>query len=45
VTINMLEREPDAFARARDRIRPEFLTGNEAHDTVTLIEVVASRPK
>jgi hypothetical protein len=44
VTINMLEREPDAFARARDRIRPEFLTGNEAHDTVTLIEVVASRP-
>lgn len=45
VEINALAREAEAFARARNRIRPEFLTGDEAHDTVTLIEVIASRPK
>jgi hypothetical protein len=33
------------FARVRDRIRPEFLTGDEAHDTVTLIEVAAASPR
>lgn len=45
VTINVLAHEPEAFMRARSRIRPEFLTGEETHDTVTLIQVVASRPK
>jgi SAM-dependent methyltransferase len=45
VMIHVLEREPEAFARARNQIRPEFLTGDEAHDTVTLIEAVASRPR
>jgi hypothetical protein len=45
VKIRVMAREPEAFARARSRIRPEFLTGDEAHDTVTFIEVVASRPK
>ncbi|MBI5935239.1 MAG: hypothetical protein HY867_16175 [Chloroflexi bacterium] len=43
--INVLEREPDAFASARSQICPEFLTGDETHDTVTLIEVIASQPK
>jgi len=42
VKINVLAREPGAFARARSRIRPEFLAGDEAHDAVTLIEVAAS---
>jgi len=45
VEINVLAREPEAFARVRSRIRPEFLTGDEAHDVVTLIEVVAAVPK
>lgn len=45
VTINVLAREPEAFAHIRSRIRPEFLTGDDAHDTVTLIEVMASKPK
>lgn len=45
VEVNVLAREPEAFARAKGKIRPEFLTGNEAHDTVTLIEVVAAVPK
>ena len=43
--IKVLEREPEAFERARSRIRHEFLTGDEAHDTATLIEVVASHPR
>ena len=45
VKINVLAREPGAFARARSRICPEFLAGDEAHDAVTLIEVAASKPK
>jgi SAM-dependent methyltransferase len=45
VEIAVLERDPEAFARARSRIRPEFLTGDDAHDTVTLIEVVAASPR
>ena len=44
VKIDVLEREPEAFALARSGIRPEFLTGDAAQDTVTLIEVVASNP-
>lgn len=45
VQINVLASEPEAFAHARSQIRPEFLTGDEAHDAVTLIEVVAAKPK
>ena len=45
VTIHVLEREPESFALARNQIRPEFLTGDDAHDTVTLIEAVASKLK
>jgi SAM-dependent methyltransferase len=45
VEINILAREPETFARARRNIHPEFLTGDDAHDTVTLIEVVAAVPK
>ncbi len=45
VEINVLAREPESFASARSKIRPEFLTGDNAHDTVTLIEVVAAVPK
>ncbi len=45
VKINVLAREPGAFACARSRIRPEFLSDDEMHDAVTLIEVVAAKPK
>ena len=45
VDIVVLERDPAAFARARSRIRPEFLTGDAAHDAATLIEVAAAHPK
>jgi hypothetical protein len=45
VSINILARDPEAFARAQGGIRPEFLTGEDVRDMVTLIEVVASKPK
>jgi len=43
--IQVLDRDPQAFARARPFIRPEFLTGDDDHDTVTLIEIIAIAPK
>jgi SAM-dependent methyltransferase len=45
VQIQVLERDPQAFERARSQIRPEFLTGDDELDTVTMIELVASKPK
>lgn len=45
VSIQVLEREPEAFARDRGRIRGEFLTGDDEQDMVTLIEVVAVKTK
>ncbi len=43
--INVLQRQEDQFKKARARIRPEFLTGDEAVDSVTLISVFAEAPK
>lgn len=45
VEIQVLERDPLAFAKAESRIRPEFLTGDDDHDSVTLIRVTARKPK
>jgi SAM-dependent methyltransferase len=45
VEITVLERDEAGFRRARLRIRPEFLSGDEAEDSVTLIRVVARRGK
>ncbi len=45
VDIAILERLEDKFRAARSRIRPEFLTGNEAMDSVTLIQVLVENPK
>jgi hypothetical protein len=43
--IKILERLEDKFRAARSRIRPEFLTGNEAMDSVSLIQVFVETPK
>jgi hypothetical protein len=40
VDIKALRCDPDAFARAKRRIRPEFLTGDDRVDAVTAIRVV-----
>jgi SAM-dependent methyltransferase len=45
VDISVLERLDDEFRATRSRIRPEFLTGDEAMDTVALIHVLAEVPK
>ncbi len=45
VEVRILARDVTAFRRARSRIRPEFLTGDEAIDAVTHIVVVAQQPR
>ena len=42
VDIKITGREEAAFTRAKARIRPEFLSGDEQKDNVTLIRVVVS---
>ena len=42
---DVLERDLPAFAKAHPRLRPEFLTGDDDHDSVTLIRVVARKPQ
>ena len=45
VDITILERLEDKFRAARPRIRPEFLTGDVAIDSVALIQVLVEEPK
>ncbi len=45
VEIEVLERDMEGFSRAKNRIRPEFLTGDDAADAVTLIKITASSPR
>jgi hypothetical protein len=45
VNVTVLERQEEEFEIARSRIRPEFLMGDEAVDSVTLIHVFAEFPK
>jgi len=45
VEIEILAREPDAFQRIQPHIRPEFLSANEQENDVSLIRIIATRPK
>ncbi len=45
VEILPLQRDEAGFARAQGRIRPEFKRGDSREDSITLIRVVAARPK
>ncbi len=45
VDIAVLKRQEDEFRLVRSRIRPEFLSGDETVDSVTLIHVFAESPK
>jgi hypothetical protein len=45
VEIQVLERDEAAFEKAHLRVRPEFVSGNLQDDSVTLILVIASRPR
>jgi hypothetical protein len=45
VEIEILERDATGFERAKNRIRPEFLTGDAGEDSATLIQVLAAAPR
>lgn len=45
VQIQVLERDEPAFERTRNRIRPEFISGNALDDSVTLICIRAGVPR
>jgi hypothetical protein len=45
VDIQILERDEGAFESIRRRIRPEFISGNAADDTVTLVCITARVPR
>lgn len=45
VEIEVLAREEDVFRKLQPRIRPEFISGRIEDDSVTLIRVIASKPK
>jgi ubiquinone/menaquinone biosynthesis C-methylase UbiE len=44
VNIEVLERDRDAFEKTQSRIRPEFLSGDDEVDAVTLIKILAKNP-
>jgi len=44
VKIEILARELEAFRTTRSRIKPEFLTGDELLDSVSLMRVTARKP-
>ena len=45
VRIEVLERLPEEFQKAKPHILPEFLTGDETIDAISLISVFAANPK
>jgi hypothetical protein len=45
VQIQVLERDQPSFERIRSRIRPKFVSGNEADDSVTLMCITARGPR
>lgn len=45
VEIRILQRDEAAFEKARPRLRPEFVSGNLAEDSVTLVLIIASEPR
>jgi hypothetical protein len=45
VEIQTLKRDEAAFEKARPRLRPEFVSGNQQDDSVTLVLIIASEPR
>jgi 2-polyprenyl-3-methyl-5-hydroxy-6-metoxy-1,4-benzoquinol methylase len=41
----VLARDPENFARLRSRIKPQFLTGDDQVDSVTLLQIYAADPR
>lgn len=45
VEIKVLSRADETFRKVRPHIRPEFISGNTEEDAVTLIRVIATKPR
>lgn len=45
VKIDVVESEPGAFSRAKDRIKQNFLSGNDKNDSATLITIIVKTRK
>jgi hypothetical protein len=45
VEVQILERDEAAFESVQQRLRPEFVSGNLQDDSVTLMLIIASKPK
>ena len=45
VEVQILQRDEAAFENARWRLRPEFISGNLQDDSVTLMLILASKPR
>ncbi len=45
VEIQILQQDPAGFERAKNEIRPEFISGNVQDDSVTLIRILAMAPR
>jgi len=45
VNIHVVAREPEKFRKALPHIRPEFLTGDESIDAITLFALIARSPR
>ncbi len=45
VEIQIQQRDEAAFEKARSRLRPEFVSGNLQEDSVTLVLIIASKPR
>ena len=45
VEIRVLQRDEAAFEKVRPRLRPEFVSGSLAEDSVTLVLIIASEPR
>lgn len=45
VDIKILERDEIGFGRIRPHLRPEFVSGNNEEDSVTLVQIAARQPR
>ena len=45
VEIQILQRDESGFEKTRSRLRPEFVSGNLQDDSVTLVLIIAAKPR
>jgi SAM-dependent methyltransferase len=45
VEVEILGRDDAGFDRARNRVKPEYISGNQLEDAATLIRIIAAHPR